>query len=133
MAVPLWQYITIVVFFSLGLVMNLASIGLMAYLEKVKPESLTIDREPLGFGRLLFRTLMSVFAGYLTWSLYQFAPGTLSLGILIVHWASLVVSYVMTIADAGKTKTYGYGQHVFSTLYCTAVLGALITYGVQCL
>lgn len=133
MAAPIWQYITILVFFSLGAVLNVLSIGLMAFVEKNTPELLTAKRDPISFGKLLLRTLMSVFAGYLTWTLYQYAPGALSLGILVTHWASLVVGYVVTIAEAGKTKTYGYGQHIFATIYCTAVLGALITYGVQCL
>lgn len=133
MAAPTWQFITILVFFSLGAVLNFVSIGLMLFLEKVKPEALSFPQKDLGFGGLLFKTLMTGFAAYLTWSLYQFAPGALSLGILVVHWASLVVGYIMSVKNAGKIKTYSYGQHIFGTLYCSAMLAALITYGVQCL
>lgn len=133
MAAPMWQYITILVFFSLGAVLNFVSIGLMLFLEKMKPDAFSFPQKEIGAGGLLFKTLVTVFAGYLTWSLYQFAPGALSMGILIVHWASLAVAYIISIKNAGKIKTYSYGQHIFGTLYCSAMLVALITYGVQCL
>lgn len=133
MAAPMWQYITILVFFSLGAVLNFISVGLMLFIEEMKPDALSFPQKEICAGGLLLKTLMAVFAGYLTWSLYQFAPGALSMGILIVHWASLAVGYIMSVKNAGKIKTYSYGQHIFGTLYCSAMLAALITYGVQCL
>lgn len=128
---PLWQYITIMVIFSLGFVLNFVSIGLMLFLEKVKPDTLTFPQKELGVCSLLFKTLMAIFAGYLTYSLYIWAPGSLSLGILIVHWATLFVHFVVSIAKAGKIRTYTYGQHFFGTLYSGGMLIALITYGVK--
>lgn len=128
---PLWQYIVIMVIFSLGFVLNLSSIGLMLFLEKVKPDSLSFPQKELGVGSLLFKTLVAIFAAYLTYSLYMWAPSTLSLGILIVHWATVFVHYVVSIAGAGKIKTYTYGQHFFGMLYTAGMLIALITYGVK--
>lgn len=133
MAAPMWQYITILVLFSLSAALNIISIGLLAFLEKVKPDALTIPKRDLGIGSLLFKTLAALFGAYLSWSLYQFAPGALSLGIIIVHWSSLVVGYILSIKEAGNVKTYGYGQHIFGTVYSCGMLAALVTYGVQCL
>lgn len=128
---PLWQYIVITVIFSLGFVLNLVSIGLMLFLEKVKPDALSWPQKDLGVGSLLFKTLMAIFAAYLTYSLYVWAPNSLSLCILIVHWATLFVHYVVSIAKAGKIRTYTYGQHFFGILYTAGMVTALITYGVK--
>lgn len=130
---PLWQYITIMVIFGIGLILNFVSVGLMLFLEKVKPDALTWDQKELGVGSMLFKTLMALFAAYLSYSLYVWAPGALSLGILIVHWATLFVHYVVSIAKAGKARTYTYGQHFFGMAYTGAMLVALIVYGVKCL
>lgn len=130
---PLWQYITLMVIFCLGASLNVISLGLMLFLEKVSPESIKFDQRTLGAGSLLFKTLMGIFGAYLSYSLYVWAPGALSLGFLIVHWSSIVVGYIMGIANAGKVKTYTYGQHVFGAIYTTSMAIALIVYGVQCL
>lgn len=128
---PLWQYIVIMVIFSLGFILNLVSVGLMLFLEKVKPDALSWPQKDLGVGSLLFKTLMAIFAAYLTYSLYVWAPNALSLSILIVHWATLFVHYVVSIAKAGKIRTYTYGQHFFGILYTAGMVTALITYGVK--
>lgn len=133
MDTPMWQYIALVLIFSLGAILNVTSVGLMVFLEKVKPEVLTKKQAPLGVGSLLFKTLVAVFAAYLSYSLYLWAPGALGLGILIVHWSSIVVRYIVGVVDAGKEKIYTYGQHFFGAAYSSAMLIALIVYGVKCL
>lgn len=133
MLAPTWQYIVLMVIFCLGASLNVISLGLMLFLESIKPEALKFEQRALGAGSLLVKTLMGIFAAYLSYSLYIWSPGALSLGIMIVHWASIIVSYILSIANAGKAKTYTYGQHVFGAIYTTGMVIALIFYGVKCL
>lgn len=128
---PIWQYITIVVLFSLGFTLNLASVGLMFFLEKLKPDALTGRLKEISFGSILFKTLMVAFSAYLTYSLYVWSPNSLSLCLLVVHWATLFAHYVFSIARAGKIRTYTYSQHLFGMAYSSGMLIALITYGVK--
>lgn len=130
---PIWQYVTLTVIFSLGAFLNLLSIGLLIFLEKVKPEAMTLRQEKLSTGSLLVRTLMGIFGAYLSYCLYMWAPGAFTLVFLAVHWASIAVGYIVSIANAGKEKVYTYSQHVFGALYTSGMVIALITYGVKCL
>ena len=131
MGAPIWQYVVMMAFFVLGFFMNIFSVGVMAHLEKSKPEALNIENPELSFVSMLFKTLLGLFSAYVSYSLYVWSPGTLSLGILVVHWSSLVVSYIVAIANAGKTKRYSYGHHTFAIAYTFGMIVALITYGVK--
>lgn len=133
MGVPIWQYVVMMAFFVLGFFLNIISIGLMAHLEKTKPDALNVEIPELSFVGMLFKTLLGLFSAYVSYSLYIWAPGLLSMAILVVHWSSLVVSYIVSIANAGKTKRYSFGHHGFAVLYTLGMIVALITYGVQCL
>lgn len=133
MLAPTWQYIVLIVIFCLGASLTVISLGLMLFLESIKPGALKFEQRALGAGYLLFKTLVGIFAVYLSYSLYVWSPGALSLGIMIVHWASIIVGYIRGITSAGKAKTYTYGQHVFGAIYTTGMVIALIFYGVKCL
>lgn len=133
MAAPIWQYIVIMFLFGLSFLLNFVSLGLMMFLGKVKPELLKFKKEAFSPVLLFVRLLISLFAMYLTYSLYVWAPGALSLGILIVHWTGLFARFISDLMEAGKEKTYTYGSHLFGCAYAAGTSIALVIYGVQCL
>lgn len=133
MGEPIWQYVVMMAFFVLGFILNVLGIALRSYMEKEDPKVFVIDNKPLSTASLMFKTLLCLFAAYLSYSLYVWAPGTLSLGIVIVHWTSVMAGYIMAIVNAGKSKEATHGQQVFAIFYTLGMVVALITYGIQCL
>lgn len=133
MTAPIWQYVVMMAFFVLGFILNVVGIALRSHMEKEDPKVFVIDNKPLSTASLMFKTLLGLFAAYLSYSLYVWAPGTLSLGIVIVHWTSVMAGYIMAIVNAGKSKEATHGQQVFAIFYTLGMVVALITYGIQCL
>jgi len=136
MAAPTWQYIVLMVIFTLGLCLNMASVVVMKILEEKKKGNenpLALQNNKLSFGPLLVKTLMSVFSAYLMYSLYLWAPGALAFSMLVVHCSTLLVGYILSISRAGEVKVYTYGEHFFGAFYALCMITALVFYGVQCL
>lgn len=133
MSAPIWQYVVMISFFVFGFLLNVVGILLRSYMEKEDPKAFVVTNSPLSTASLMFKTLLGLFAAYISYSLYVWAPGTLSLGIVIVHWTSVMVGYIMAIINAGKSKKATYGQQVFAIFYTLGMVVALITYGIQCL
>lgn len=132
MSAPTWQYITMVVLFGMGVVMNFMALGFMA-MAKSSGEPLKSDGKYFGMVGLFFRVLIAGFMMYVSYSLFVWYSGPLGLTILVAHWSAVISTFMYSLSQQGKVREYSLGSVLWGTLYSSTMLGCLVVYGLQCL
>lgn len=130
---PIWQYVMLTVFFSLGVILHILGVGIIVAAKSVKAKMEKKPIEPLTSNGLFFRMLIGSFAMYLSYSLYVWSPGVLGTIILVIHWASVISAFLAQFLWAGRLPKYSVGKEVFGLFRSLLMLCLIITYGILCL
>lgn len=130
---PIWQYVTLTVFFSLGVILHILGVGIIAAASSVKANMEKKPIGPLTSNGLFFKLLMGSFGMYLSYSLYVWSPGLLGTTILIIHWASVISLFLGQLLSAGRYPKFSVAKEVFGLMRSLLMLVLIVSYGVACL
>lgn len=129
MLAPVWQYFTMLILFAIAAMFNLIGIAAVVFSYK----KIMTDGDPSSAFGLFFRVLISGFMLYVSYCLFAWYTGPLGLAIMIVHWASVISTFLYSITTAGKKVEFTLGKALWGTIYTWGMLIALIVYGLTCL
>lgn len=129
MSAPVWQYFTMSALFSVAFVFNLIGVAAVALTDR---KIMTSGDYRTASG-LFFRTLISGFMMYVSYSLYAWYGGPLGLGIVLAHWASVISTFLYSLSIAGRKVEFTIGKAAWGAFYTGGMLMALIVYGLTCL
>lgn len=124
---PIWQYVILVILFTLSLIMNFISLGVMASMGGKVPAK----NDRVTQGNMFFGVLIGIFAGWLSYSLYVWAPNTTMLVFMVAHWTSIISYQISRIANSGKPRFYTYSQHLWGVLFSLTALVILTIFGIK--
>ena len=136
MVAPIWQFWVMLTLFGLGFILNTLALGLFAMapdgISRFRAEA--AKKKENSFIRQTARTFFALFGMYLSYSLYSWNPGILGLGIVIVHWASVIIGYIHGTVKSGNNKTeYSVWENLFGFFYTLGMIISLAVFGASCL
>lgn len=132
MLAPTWQFVVMVVIFSLGVIMNWAALGFVIF-AKGAGEPIMSDGKYKSPAVWFFRTIVCGFMMYVSYSLFAWYTGPLGLIILVAHWASLIAGFIWSVSIQGVQREHSVLSVLWGSVYTTFMLGCLAVYGVNCL
>lgn len=129
MLAPMWQYFTMLIMFSLAFVLNIIGVAAVVFADR---KIMTSGSYDTAFG-LFLRVVVSGIMMYASYSLFQWYTGPLGLGILLVHWASVISTFLYSLSISGRKVEYTLGKSLWGALYTGGMVISLIVYGLSCL
>lgn len=129
MLAPMWQYFTMLILFSLAFIFNVIGIAAVVFAERKIMTSGDHD----GAFAIFFRVVVSGIMMYASYSLFEWYTGPLGLGILLVHWSSVISTFIYSLSISGRKVEFTFGKSLWGTVYTAGMLISLIVYGLTCL